>query len=124
LRDDRIADAIGLKIEADKNLPDLILADLSHPDPIIVFIEIVATDGAVTPRRRDAMHSITDAAGFARTQIAFVTAYSDREAAGFRKTVSQLAWGTFAWFASEPDKIVILRNGASSPARLSDLLGR
>ena len=113
-----------MKIEADKNLPDLILADLSHPDPIIVFIEIVATDGAVTPRRRDAMHSITDAAGFARTQIAFVTAYSDREAAGFRKTVSQLAWGTFAWFASEPDKIVILRNGASSPARLSDLLGR
>ncbi len=111
LRDDRIAGAIGLRIEADKNLPDLILADLGPKDPILLFVEVVATDGAMTERRRDAIFELTDAAGFARSQIAFLTAYQDRESAGFRKTVAQLAWGTLAWFASEPEHVLLLREG-------------
>lgn len=123
-RDDKLAAAIGLKIEADKNLPDIILADLGPAEPLIVFIEVVATDGAVTPRRQKALFALTDEAGFSRDQVAFLTAYQDRESAGFRKTVSGLAWGSFAWFVSEPDKIVILRDGATSPARLADLLTR
>ena len=111
LRDDRIAGAIGLRIEADKNLPDLILADLGPKDPILLFVEVVATDGAITERRREAIFELTDAAGFARSQIAFLTAYQDRESAGFKKTVAQLAWGTFAWFVSEPDHLIALRRG-------------
>ena len=101
-----------------------VLADLGPADPLIVFIEVVATDGAVTTRRREALFTLTDEAGFSRGQVAFLTAYRDREAAGFRKTVSGLAWGSFAWFVSEPDSIVILRDGAASPARLADLLTR
>ena len=123
-RDDKLASDIGLKIEADKNLPDIILADLGPADPLIVFIEVVATDGAVTARRKKALHALTDAAGFSQDQVAFLTAYRDRESSGFRKTASGLAWGSFAWFASEPDKIVILRDGANSPSRLVDLLTR
>ncbi len=122
LRDDQIAKAIGLNIEPDKNLPDIILADLGPIEPLIVFVEVVATDGAITPRRQAAMHAITDAAGFKRSQIAFLTAYQDRSSAGFRKTVSQLAWNSFAWFVSEPDSILIMRNGGTSAARLSHLL--
>lgn len=121
-RDDRVANAIGLKIEPDKNLPDVILADLEPAEPLIVFVEVVATDGAMTPRRQDAIYAITDAAGFKRSQIAFLTAYDDRQSAGFRKTVSGLAWNSFAWFVSEPDHIVIFRGGGISPARLSNLL--
>ena len=124
LRDDSIASAIGLRIEADKNLPDVILADLGPKEPLIVFVEIVATDGAITPRRPEAMHALTDAAGFDRSQIAFLTAYQDRESAGFRKTVAQLAWGSFAWFVSEPEHIVLLHDGGQSASRLTDLLGR
>lgn len=123
-RDDKLAAAIGLKIEADKNLPDVILADLGPAEPLIVFVEVVATDGAVTARRQSALFALTDEAGFARDQVAFLTAYQDRESAGFRKTVSGLAWGSFAWFVSEPDKIAILRNGAISPARLAALLSQ
>lgn len=123
LRDDRIANAIGLKIEADKNLPDLILADLGPREPLIVFVEVVATDGAITPRRQEAIYALTDAAGFDRKQIAFLTAYQDRESAGFKKTIAGLAWGTFAWFVSEPDQILILRNGAKSALHLSALIG-
>lgn len=122
LRDDRIANAIGLRIEPDKNLPDLILADLGPAEPLIVFVEVVATDGAITPRRQKAVYAITDAAGFRRSQIAFLTAYQDREAAGFKKTVAQLAWDSFAWFVSEPASIVIMRSGAASTARLAELI--
>jgi hypothetical protein len=122
VRDDRIANAIGLKIEADKNLPDLILADLGPAEPLIVFVEVVATDGAITPRRQEAIFAVTDAAGFKHSQVAFLTAYQDRQSAGFKKTVSQLAWDSFAWFVSEPDKIIIMRDGAASDARLADLI--
>lgn len=122
MRDDRIASAIGLKIEADKNLPDLILADLGPAEPLLVFVEVVATDGAITPRRQDAIYAVTDAAGFKRSQVAFLTAYQDRESAGFKKTVAQLAWDSFAWFVSEPASIIIMRDGGSSTLRLADLV--
>jgi hypothetical protein len=84
-RDDQLANAIGLKIEPDKNLPDIILADLGPGEPLIVFVEVVATDGAVTTRRQDAMYAITEAAGFHRSQIAFLTAYLDRNLQDFEK---------------------------------------
>lgn len=124
LRDDSIASAIGLKIEADKNLPDLILADLGPKEPLLVFVEVVATDGAITPRRRDAIFALTDAAGFDRQQVAFLTAYQDRESAGFKKTVAQLAWGSFAWFVSEPERIVAMRDGGEKALKLVELMGR
>lgn len=120
--DDKLAQSIGLKIEADKNLPDIILVDLAPTDPLLVFIEVVATDGAVTERRQEALYALTDAAGFKRKQVAFVTAYRDRESAGFRKTVSGLAWDSFAWFVSEPEHIVFLRDGGESPAILATLV--
>jgi len=122
VRDESIANAIGLRIEADKNLPDLILVDLGPREPLIVFVEIVATDGAITERRKAAIYALTDAAGFDRRQIAFLTAYQDRESAGFKKTVAQLAWGTLAWFASEPYRIVILRDMEATASRLADLV--
>lgn len=112
LRDDKIANAIGLKIEADKNLPDLIVCDLAPQHPLIVFVEVVATDGAVTARRQAALYALTDAAGFDRKHVAFLSAYADRQSPGFKKTVAQLAWGSFAWFASEPEFIVQLRGAA------------
>jgi hypothetical protein len=121
LRDDSIANAIGLKIEADKNLPDVILVDLGPKEPLIVFVEVVATDGAVTSRRQEAIYDLTDAAGFDRTQVAFLTAYQDRASAGFKKTVAQLGWGSFAWFVSEPDRIIILLDGQKRASVLSAL---
>jgi hypothetical protein len=124
LRDDQIANAIGLRIDQSRSLPDLILADLGPKDPLIVFVEVVATDGAMTEPRKEAIWRLTDSGGFNRKQVAFLTAYSDRQSTGFRKTMPQLGWGTFAWFASEPERIVILRNGAEHKRLLSDLIER
>jgi hypothetical protein len=43
-----------------------------------------------------------------------VTAYLDRGDPPFRRTVSSLAWGGYVWFASEPDKLIILSESAES----------
>lgn len=39
--------------------------------------------------------------------VAFVTARFDRGPPTFRRTVSSLAWGSYAWFASEPESLVV-----------------
>ncbi len=124
-RDSELARKIGLDIEVDKNLPDVILVDLAEPGPLLVFVEVVATDGAVTQRRRDAIYALTDRARFDRANVARLTAYEDRNATGFKKTVADLAWGSFVWFSSEPSEIVIFRDGTSGgPVLLNELVRR
>lgn len=116
-RDDRLAGRIGFAIDPAKALPDIVLVDLGSTasDVLIVFVEIVATDGPINQLRKDALSRMAIEAGFDAAQIAFVTAFADRSAAAFRKSIADLAWGTYAWFASEPDKLVILRNGEPTP---------
>jgi hypothetical protein len=106
-RDDNLAKAIGLTIPADKSLPDIILVDLGPAHPLLVFVEVVHTDGPVNDARKTALLQIAEGAGFPSKHVAFVTAYLDRASQTFRKTVSGLAWGSYAWFASEPDNLVI-----------------
>ena len=124
-RDDQLAQAIGLEIQPDLNLPDLILVDLGSTEPLIVFVEVVATSGSISESRREALMSVATEAGFAEAQIAFMTAYEDRNHPAFKSSVSELAWRSFAWFMSEPNHIVILRQGTDSVSdRLSDLMDR
>jgi hypothetical protein len=106
-RDDELARAIGLTIPADKSLPDIVLVDLGPAHPLLIFIEVVHTDGPVNDARKTALLQIAQGAGFSPHHVAFVTAYLDRASATFRKTVSNLAWGSYAWFASEPDSLIV-----------------
>jgi len=113
-RDDELAARIKLKIASDRNLPDIILVDLGdgkRSDVLLVFIEVVATDGPVTTQRRGALLKIATDAGFQEQNLAFVTAYLDRSHTAFKKTVAELAWNSFAWFAAEPQDLMILRGG-------------
>ena len=106
-RDDELAKAIGLTIPTDKNLPDIVLVDLGPSHPLLVFVEVVHTDGPVNDARKTALLQIAEGAGFSPQHVAFVTAYLDRASSSFRKTVSSLAWGSYAWFASEPDTLIV-----------------
>ncbi|WP_285294338.1 BsuBI/PstI family type II restriction endonuclease [Aureimonas altamirensis] len=106
-RDDELAKAIGLTIPADKSLPDIVLVDLGPSHPLLVFVEVVHTDGPVNEARKAALLQISEGAGFPSEHVAFVTAYLDRAGQPFRKTVSSLAWGSYAWFASEPDSLIV-----------------
>lgn len=122
-RDDALAQSIGLTIAADRLLPDLILADLGQRDLLLVFIEVVATDGPISESRRQALLQLATAARLAPGQVAFVTAYLDRTQAAFKKTVPALAWQSFAWFAAEPDHILVLRGKlTASGGLLADIL--
>jgi hypothetical protein len=106
-RHDELAKSVGLNIESDRNLPDIILVDLAPPHPLLVFVEVVATDGPVNERRKTALLELVAKAGFPAEHVAFVTAYLDRSGSPFKKTVDSLAWGSYAWFASEPERLVI-----------------
>ena len=113
-RDDELAKAIGLSIQADRNLPDTVLVDLEPVHPRLVFVEVVATDGPISPRRMQALREIAEAAGFPAEYTAYVSAYQDRSGAAFKKTVDALAWGSYAWFVSEPEGLIELSAGRTS----------
>lgn len=117
-RDDQLAQALGLKIEADKLLPDTILVDLAPREPLMVFFEAVATAGEITEPRRAAFLELTTAAGFKASHIAFVTAFADRNAPAFKRAISNLAWGSFAWCVSEPEHLIVLDGTAPEGFRL------
>jgi hypothetical protein len=102
------AKAIGLNIKADQDLPDIVMVDLGPAEPLLVFVEVVATDGPISERRKRALEALVAEGGFPPQHVAFVTAYRDRSLAPFKKTVSGLAWGSYAWFASEPDGLIEL----------------
>ena len=113
-RDDELAAQLKLKISADRNLPDIILVDLGDGKGhglLLVFVEVVATDGPITTQRQDALLAIATDAGFPKERVAFVTAYLDRSHAAFKKTVAELAWRSFAWFAAEPEHLIVLHDG-------------
>jgi hypothetical protein len=117
-RDDQLAQELGLRIETDKLLPDAILVDLAPAEPIIVFVEAVATAGEMTEARRSDFLELVTAAGYKAGQIAFVTAFEDRNAQAFKRAISNLAWGSFAWCLSEPEHLIVLDGTAPGGIRL------
>ncbi|RPI23952.1 MAG: restriction endonuclease [Acidobacteria bacterium] len=122
-QDNELARRIGLRIEPDRNLPDIILADLGPTRPLLVFLEVVVTDGAITAARREALLAIAREGGFETDRVAFVSVFEDRAASVYRRLSSELAWDSFVWFASEPDCVLILRGPERrAKAKLSDLL--
>ena len=116
--DDALAKGLGLRIEADKLLPDMILVDLAPADPLLVFVEAVATDGPITGARRGEFVDLVTAAGFKPEQVAFVTAFQDRNAAPFKKALPNLAWGSFTWCLSEPEHLIALDGAVPGGVKL------
>ncbi len=122
-RDEALARSIGLAIDASRNLPDIILADLGDlrtGHVLLVFVEVVATDGPISVLRRNELLEISRAAGIEDDRVAFVTAYMDRNEPPLKRTLPTLAWNSFVWLASEPENIIALYG--ESKARLHALM--
>jgi hypothetical protein len=115
--DDRLASILQIKLDVATLLPDVILVDLAPPKLRLVFVEVVSTDGAITPERRNALLDLLAASpmGYRSDDAVFVTAYRDRASRPVPKALRVLAWGSFAWFLSEPNNLVQLHDG---PPRL------
>lgn len=116
-RDETLALALGFKIDASKALPDIILVDLGSDaggaDMFVLFIEVVASDGPINRDRKTALKAISAESSIDEKNLLFLTAFMDRATAPFRKCISELAWGSYAWCASEPDHIIEMREESS-----------
>lgn len=120
---DDVAKAIGIRIDVSGALPDAILADLGGSRPLLVFAEVVATDGAVTESRMKELLALAAKAGFSHGDVAFVTAFLDREDGAAKRAYPHLAWGSFAWYSSEPEHVVVLTGeGRRERLRLRNLI--
>jgi hypothetical protein len=111
LKDDKLCRAIGFSIDVSGVLPDIILADLDENHPIIIFVECVASDGPVNDRRKQELEVMESAASYHEKDFAYLTVFKDRSDAASRRLLPSIAWGTFVWYASEPDEIMFLREG-------------
>ena len=104
------AEAVGLKFNANAELPDVVFADIGHEDGMLVtFVEVVHSDGPISELRRKALLKIAKDAGIASKHVQLVTAFEDRNSPAFRKRFSELARGSSVWFRSEPDMLMELR---------------
>ncbi len=122
LDDYELSRSLGIVVRPDRNLPDVILADIAPQRPLIVFVEAVVTDGAITRSRLESLLSMATEGGFEKERIVFVTAFQDRSAPAYRRLAAEIAWGSFAWFASEPQHVVFLSESEFKLGTLSDLL--
>lgn len=122
--DDRLNRVLKVKLDVASLLPDVVLVDLERPSLKLVFVEVVATDGPVTEQRKAGLLELLAASpmGYAPGDALFVTAYRDRGARPVSKAMQDLAWGSFAWFMSEPDNLMQLHDGL--PRLLKALLPR
>lgn len=124
-RDAPLESILGISLDAATLLPDVVLVDLDPPgrpgEVLIVFVEVVASDGPVTEQRQRALLDLIAKAprGYRPQDAAFVTAYGDRAADPARRTLPGLAWRSFAWFASEPDKLIQLHDGTTAGRKLA-----
>lgn len=115
-RDEELSSAIGLDVDVSKTLPDLILADLGAEPPLVVFVECVVTDGPITEARKRELETLAAAGGYRTGDCVFVTVFRDRAQSQYRRLAASLAWGTFVWFATEPEHVIHLREGAKRRA--------
>lgn len=113
-QDEALANSLGLKIDPSRALPDIILVDLGEEssglDMLVVFTEVVATDGPINRQRKEVLTALANEAGFDSSNLAFLTAFLDRASQPFKKSISELAWGSYAWFSTEPDYIIDLKD--------------
>lgn len=109
-----LAAKVGLRFDANAVLPDIILADIGQPVKFI-FFEVVASDGPVTEARRAALTEIIQRSHVPMERVTFITAYEDRNAAPFKKNVSELALNSYVWFRTEPNLLLHLTTEGLAP---------
>lgn len=127
-RDAPLERSMQITLNAAQLLPDVVLVDLAPPGRpgriLIVFVEVVASDGPVTEQRKQALLNMIRGSPreYQLEDAAFVTAYADRSAGPARRTLPSLAWRSFAWFVSEPDRLIQLHDESTASRKLAALL--
>jgi len=102
----KILERLNLVINPKKTLPDLLILE---KDPFrLVFVEIVHTDGPISNSRKKELLELARDNELSEEQCAFVTIFASRSDPAYRKVHRNIAWGSFVWFADEPNRIIYL----------------
>jgi BsuBI/PstI restriction endonuclease domain/BsuBI/PstI restriction endonuclease HTH domain len=104
--DASLLDRLGIAADTARLLPDALLFDAGPGN--FWFVEAVFTDGAIDEGRRAALAAWAESQGIPARRCRYVTAFIGRTAPPFRRLVDSLAWGSYAWFLDEPDRILRL----------------
>lgn len=110
-KDEDLCSSIGLQIDVSTVLPDIILMELGSDTPLLLFIECVATDGPISERRKQELEEIATKARYNKEDCVYITVFKDRTDQVSRRLNPSIAWGTFIWYATEPDSIIYLYKG-------------
>jgi hypothetical protein len=95
---------LGIGIDVTRVLPDALIADLAV-DPVAFWvIEAVATDGPIDERRRAKLLAWAEEQRIPLSACSFLSAFISRSDGAARRRLKDLAVGTFAWYADEPDR--------------------
>jgi len=103
-----LAGKLGLTFDPQADLPDVVIAETSER-LILMYVEVVHSDGVVHVSRAKALLKIAEEAGIPPENVMLVTAFEDRNSKAFKKRVSELAPGSLVWFRSEPSLLMELR---------------
>jgi BsuBI/PstI restriction endonuclease domain/BsuBI/PstI restriction endonuclease HTH domain len=95
---------LGLAIDQTTLLPDALLVDVAVNPPVFWVIEAVATDGPIDEDRKRALLKWATEQRIPADACQFLTAFGSRNAAAAKRRLKDLAAGTYAWYADEPDR--------------------
>lgn len=118
--DNALMRLIGLEVDHQRLLPDIVLADTGRDPILIVFVEVVATDGPITPGRKAELSDMCERAGLAPEHVAFVSAFEHRDAAPLKRRFSGIATDTLIWCVNEPELLIWLQKERAIPFSLRD----
>lgn len=112
---------LGVSIDVEKLLPDALIADLGTDPVEFWIIEAVSTDGPVDTRRKRELLEWAAEHHIRPASCRFLTAFASRNASPAKRRLKDLAEGTYAWFADEPEHElawVRIAPGLDAPAEL------
>lgn len=119
----KLLESLELTINPKKTLPDLLIAETGEKGFRLVFIEIVHTDGPISNARKQDLLEMAYESKFKEDECTFVTVFSSRSDSAYRKVQGSIAWGSFVWFADEPERIIHLIDNENKAKRsLNDFL--
>lgn len=102
-----LSESVGLRFDVGAELPDLILGSMGEP-VTFYFCEVVASDGAITDVRKEALLGLIRDSKIQEKDVRFLSAFEDRLSAPFRKAFSKLATDSLVWFRTEPETVIII----------------
>lgn len=110
-----------------KILPDVILWDKfqknGRAENLLIFIEVVASTGSMIRERKEKILEFLRERGY-NAHVAFGTAFFSRADEAYnKKNIAEITWGSFVWFANEPENIILMKDaGEIVNKKLHDLM--